>query len=97
MTCFRMKDGRTVRSFLNKDSSYCAFQRRIEKGDTIEEALEYVSKEHKRGRACLVYFYQGKPIIDICRERGINYHTVYERIQRGLEINETIFYKGKLK
>ena len=48
MTCFRTKEGKTARSLCENMSQYTRFYRTMERGATVEEALEEAKKAQPR-------------------------------------------------
>lgn len=80
-----MTDGETLSKYCKrKKINYSCVVYRIELGWTLENAVKEAFKISKRPnkKARAIHFIGKKPFIDWCRERGINYFTIYGRARK---------------
>ena len=95
MTCFRIGD-ETVYSWCRKNGvSYASFWRKMEKGSSVEEAVEWAKGSKKRIWSHPKHFYNGKPIVSILGYNSMPYRRVMWKIRRGESVEKAMKGEGK--
>ena len=90
MTCFRIGN-ETVYKFCKKNGiSYASFWRKIEKGASVEESIEWAKNSQKRVWSHPKHFYNGYPIVTLLGYNSIPYRRVMHKIRRGKSVEEAI-------
>lgn len=105
MTCFRLSSGQSLYSYCQENNlpydtlfPYCDRD-----GLSPDEAVELYHKwqkdgtisNHRRGNTRL--YYDGKPLIQYCREHNLSYGTIVAKLRIGHSIEELITKHFKRK
>lgn len=92
MTCFRLKNGKTVRQYcLENQILYALVYKELEKGLTSEEACRKVlERKGKKAGSEPKYFYKGTPVSKIFKINSTKYHRFISRINNGMSIEKAV-------
>lgn len=87
MTCFRLNNGKTVRSWCKENGiCYQTIWHRLDAGFTPEEAC---SKKYKNKNRKL--FYKERSIVDICGGTSTKrYRRIWSRLKRGWTMEQAV-------
>ena len=96
MTCFRLQNGETVHQWCKKNNIlYDSFWNRIEKGYSFEDSIKGAKEARGQKNSHPKYFYNGKSVVSICGGSKTNlYGRVYEKIKKGISVEEALRYEG---
>ena len=91
MTCFRMKNGKTVHKWCKENNvCYDCFWRRAELGISTEEACKQAVKASRSGYSHPRIFYKGTPLCKIFKAGTLKYDRVIRRLHRGMTIEQAM-------
>lgn len=94
MTCFRMKNGESIRKYCKrKGIGYHCVVYRIELGYTTEQAIKSAIEVSKRPnkKAKVKHFIDGIPVIDWCRQNNVSYFTLFNKANKlGISLFECV-------
>ena len=90
MTCFNI-NGQSVRKYCEKNGiNYTAFYYWMNKVGDDEEAIKRAKISKEKGKK-IIHWYKGKPMRQVCKQYGIKYTTVLNRIHRtNMSVEESI-------
>lgn len=97
---WKMSDGKPVIKFCRETgASYSTIWKNInDKGMDIDEACKKGVERKGRKDNSLKYFVNDTPLIQYCRDIGINYNSVYNKMYRGLSQEKALeLVKNKTK
>lgn len=90
MTCFRLKDGKTVSQWCRENGiPYASVWRHLDSGLMPEEAYRK-ALNNKGNKRRLKYFYKGNPVIDILGKGTKEYKMFISRMNAGWSLNDAI-------
>lgn len=91
MTCFRLVSGETLRSYCIKNGySYEAVRLRIEKGQSVDEALkDYLPHKGSKANHCK-HFYKGQNLYAYFKQNVLLYYRCLHKIYKGMTIEQAI-------
>lgn len=83
MTCFRMATGEAVFSYCRRNNlSYNSVWEKLDNGIDAEKAVEITAI--RRGKKGVIkYTYKDMPLIDYCRQNGLNYGRMRNKLIKG--------------
>ena len=87
MTCFRMKNGQTVRQWCKDNGlNYSAVYGRLDKGMPLEKAIDY-----KPGRIHITRYYKGVALVFLCGGlKTKTYRRINNRIYAGTPLTQAV-------
>lgn len=89
MTCFKINKTTVRKWCIENGISYNRIYYWIEKGLSMEEAIEKAKQPKNNGRPSK-YQYKGENIIDYCKEENISYSSVYWLIKNGVDVDTAV-------
>lgn len=77
-------DGQSIADFCREHNvAYNLVHKWIEKLDDVDEACEMALRRKGRKDNNTKYWIEGKSLARYCKEKGINYNSMYRRIRNG--------------
>ena len=95
MTCFRLKNGQSVYSYLTSlGVNYNSFWHRMEKGLSFDKSLDEAIKNKGKRFSHPTHFYKGKSIVSLCKGDSPRYYRVLRKIRNGMSIENSLKKEG---
>lgn len=89
MTCFKINKTTMRKWCIENRISYNRIYYWIEKGLSMEEAIEKSKEQKKFGRPSK-FQYNGESLMDYCKKENISYSSVYRFIKNGMDVGNAI-------
>lgn len=95
MSCFFINGGSVRKYCLRNGIDYFRFYYWMDRGCTVEEALDMAKKSAEKGHRNTKHFYNGVPLIEYCRKHKLCYNVILKRYMNGYSMEEAIKRKFK--
>ena len=76
MSCFFINGGSVRKYCLRNGIDYFRFYYWMDRGCTVEEALDMAKKSAEKGHRNTKHFYNGVPLIEYCRKHKLCYNVI---------------------